>query len=72
MVIQFYNYRRKEYVYAPISVFGVGPKAALSILSVTTPAKFALAVITNDVKTITKASGVGPKAQNLYWSLKIR
>ena len=44
-----------------ISVSGVGPKAALSILSVTTPAKFALAVITNDVKTITKASGVGPK-----------
>ena len=41
-----------------ISVSGVGPKAALSILSVTTPAKFAVAVITNDVKTITKASGV--------------
>ena len=40
-----------------ISVSGVGPKAALSILSVTTPAKFAVAVITNDVKTITKASG---------------
>ena len=39
-----------------ISVSGVGPKAALSILSVTTPAKFAVAVITNDVKTITKAS----------------
>lgn len=54
-----------------ISVSGVGPKAALSILSVTTPAKFAVAVITNDVKTITKASGVGPKmAQRVILDLK--
>ena len=54
-----------------ISVSGVGPKAALSILSVTTPAKFELAVITNDVKTITKASGVGPKmAQRVILELK--
>lgn len=54
-----------------LSVSGVGPKAALSILSVTTPAQFALAVITNDVKTITKASGVGPKlAQRVILELK--
>ena len=54
-----------------ISVSGVGPKAALSILSVTTPAKFAVAVITNDVKTNTKASGVGPKmAQRVILELK--
>ena len=54
-----------------ISVSGIGPKAALSILSVTTPAKFAVAVITNDVKTITKASGVGPKmAQRVILELK--
>lgn len=54
-----------------ISVSGVGPKAALSILSVTTPAKFAVAVTTNDVKTITKASGVGPKmAQRVILELK--
>ena len=54
-----------------ISVSGVGPKAALSILSVTTPAKFAVAVITNDVKTITKASGVGHKmAQRVILELK--
>lgn len=54
-----------------ISVSGVGPKAALSILSVATPAKFAVAVVTNDVKTITKASGVGPKlAQRVILELK--
>lgn len=54
-----------------ISVSGVGPKAALSILSVTTPAQFAVAVVTNDVKTITKAAGVGPKlAQRVILELK--
>lgn len=44
-----------------LSVSGVGPKAALSILSVATPEKFALAVLSNDKKAITKAAGVGPK-----------
>lgn len=54
-----------------LSVSGVGPKAALAILSVTTPAGFAIAVVTNDVKTITKASGVGPKmAQRVILELK--
>ena len=54
-----------------ISVSGVGPKAALAVLSVTTPAKLALAVITEDIKTITKAQGVGPKmAQRMVLELK--
>lgn len=44
-----------------ISVSGVGPKAAMSILSLLTPEKFALAVCTADQKTISKASGIGPK-----------
>ncbi len=44
-----------------ISVSGVGPKAALSILSFLTPEKFALAVCTEDRKTIAKATGIGPK-----------
>lgn len=54
-----------------MSVSGIGPKAALSILSVTTPEQFALAVITNDIKTITKAQGVGPKvAQRIVLELR--
>ncbi len=54
-----------------ISVSGVGPKAALAVLSVVTSPQFALAVVTNDVKTITKASGVGPKmAQRIILELK--
>jgi Holliday junction DNA helicase RuvA len=44
-----------------LSVSGVGPKAAMAILSLLTPEKFALAVCTEDKKTISKATGVGPK-----------
>ncbi len=44
-----------------LSVSGVGPKAAMSILSLLTPEKFALAVCTEDKKAISKASGIGPK-----------
>ena len=44
-----------------LSVSGVGPKAAMAILSLLTPEQFALAVCTEDKKTISKATGVGPK-----------
>ncbi len=45
-----------------ISVSGIGPKAAMSILTLLTPEKFALAVCTDDRKTISRANGIGPKA----------
>ncbi|MBO5273802.1 MAG: Holliday junction branch migration protein RuvA [Clostridia bacterium] len=44
-----------------ISVSGIGPRAAMSILSQLTPEKFALAVTTGDTKAISKAPGVGAK-----------
>ena len=44
-----------------ISVSGVGPKAAMSILSTLSPDKFSLAVCSEDVKAISKASGIGAK-----------
>lgn len=54
-----------------IGVTGVGPKAALAILSQLTPEKLALCVSTGDVKAITKANGVGPKlAQRVILELK--
>ncbi len=54
-----------------ISVSGAGPKAGLSILSVMRPSDFALAVVTDDYKSITKAPGVGPKlAQKISIELK--
>ena len=44
-----------------ISVSGVGPKAAISILSTLTPEKLALAICTEDRKALAKASGIGAK-----------
>ena len=43
------------------SVSGVGPKAAMSILSLYTPDRFSYAVCTEDIKAIAKASGIGAK-----------
>ena len=54
-----------------ISVSGVGPKAAIAILSELTPDKLALAIASSDAKAITKAQGVGPKiAQRVVLELK--
>ena len=54
-----------------ISVTGVGPKAALSILSLLTPDKLAMCIASGDSKTITKAPGIGPKiAQRIVLELK--
>ncbi len=45
-----------------ITVSGVGPKAAISILSTLTPEKLALAICTEDKKAISQANGIGPKS----------
>ena len=67
----FASIEEKEMFLKLISVSGVGPKAAMSILSVGSPSQIAAAIITNDTKTITKAQGVGPKvAQRVILELK--
>ncbi|HEY9059937.1 MAG TPA: Holliday junction branch migration protein RuvA [Pseudobacteroides sp.] len=54
-----------------ISVSGVGPKAALAVISSVPVTKFGLAIITDDVKTLTKAPGIGNKmAQRIILELK--
>lgn len=54
-----------------ISVSGVGPKAGLAILSELTPEQVALAIASNDIKSITRAQGVGKKiAQRIILELK--
>ncbi|MCI2105696.1 MAG: Holliday junction branch migration protein RuvA [Intestinimonas sp.] len=54
-----------------ISVSGVGPKAAISILSATTPEGLAMAIITGDDKSLTTAPGIGKKiAQRIILELK--
>ena len=53
------------------SVNGVGPKAALSILSAGGPQNFTLAVMTGDEKMLTAAQGIGKKiAQRIILELK--
>lgn len=54
-----------------IGVTGVGPKAAIAILSVLTPEKLILSISAGDAKAITKAQGVGNKiAQRVILELK--
>ncbi len=54
-----------------IGVSGVGPKAALSILSATTPEGLALSIITGDENALTVAQGIGKKiAQRVILELK--
>jgi Holliday junction DNA helicase RuvA len=54
-----------------ISVSGVGPKAALSILSDISPEGFALCVATGDSKLLTRSQGIGAKiAQRIVLELK--
>ncbi len=57
----FYSYEELSAFKLLISVSGVGPKAAMAILTLLTPEKFALAVCSEDTKTLSKASGVGAK-----------
>ena len=54
-----------------ISVSGIGPKAALSILSHNTPEGLALAIMSNNEKALTVAPGIGKKiAQRVILELK--
>ena len=54
-----------------LGVSGVGPKAALAILSSTTPDQLALSIVTGDEKVLTCAPGIGKKiAQRIILELK--
>ncbi len=44
-----------------ITVSGVGPKAAMAILSQMTPQKLSVAICSEDKKSISQANGIGPK-----------
>lgn len=60
-----------QYFKMLISVSGVGPKAAVAILSVLSPEMLSLSITAGDIKSITRAQGVGPKiAQRIVIELK--
>ncbi len=54
-----------------ISVSGIGPKAAVAILSEMTPDRLAVCIASGDAKMLTKAQGVGKKtAERVVLELK--
>ena len=64
--------REEQHCYELLtSVNGVGPKAAMSVLSSGGPQNFAMAVMTGDEKMLTAAPGIGKKiAQRIILELK--
>ena len=54
-----------------ISVSGIGAKTAIAMLACIEPSQFAIAVISDDIDTLKKIPGVGPKsAQRIVLELK--
>ena len=54
-----------------LSVSGIGAKSAITMLSNISPSDFALAIITNNIATLTKIPGIGAKsAQRIILELK--
>ncbi|HZK22398.1 MAG TPA: Holliday junction branch migration protein RuvA [Oscillospiraceae bacterium] len=67
----FYNTDELDVFKLLIGVSGIGPKAALSILSEFTPDSLAVSVASGDSKSLTKAQGIGAKlAQRIVLELK--
>ena len=67
----FLDKNEKRFFEMLISVSGIGPKAAMSILSHNTPEGLALAIISSDEKALTVAPGIGKKiAQRVILELK--
>ena len=67
----FLNRQDRDMFRQLIGVNGVGPKAALGILSTMTPDDLRMAIVTGDAKAISRAPGIGPKtAQRLILDLK--
>lgn len=60
-----------DYFNKLISISGIGPKAAISVLGTLSVQDLAFAIVAEDVKAITRAPGVGPKAaQRIILELK--
>ena len=67
----FYSKAEKRCFEMLTAVSGIGPKAAVSILSYNTPESLALAIMNSDEKALTVAPGIGKKiAQRVILELK--
>ena len=67
----FSEQREKRFFELLISISGVGPKAAISVLSVMNTDELVHAVMTDDIKALTAAPGIGQKiAQRILLELR--
>lgn len=67
----FYDVSELDAFKLLITVSGVGPKAAMAILSVLSPDKLSIAVSSGDVRSIQQANGIGKKtAERVVLELK--
>lgn len=67
----FASMEEQEMFHKLLTVSGVGPKGALGFLSVLKPSEIIMAILSDDVKTLSKAPGVGRKtAQRVILDLK--
>lgn len=67
----FYSLEEKKIFELLISISGVGPKAAMAILSALDPDAFTVAVVSDDAKAISSAQGIGLRtAQKIILELK--
>ncbi len=70
-LVGFADKEQKRLYSRLIAVSGVGPKAAMAILSALSPKELVKAVAENDYRAIARANGVGPKmAQKVVLELK--
>ncbi|MCR5090283.1 MAG: Holliday junction branch migration protein RuvA [Oscillospiraceae bacterium] len=67
----FADQQERRFFELLLSVSGVGPKAAISLLSAMTPDDMILAIINDDAKALTAAPGIGKKiAQRIILELR--
>lgn len=67
----FYNLEEKNMFLKLITISGVGPKAAMSILSGIDLPTLVTAIVTKDIKTLSKVKGIGKKtAERIVLELK--
>lgn len=67
----FASQEEQEMFHKLLTVSGVGPKGALGFLSMLKPSEIIMAILSDDVKTLSKAPGVGRKtAQRVILELK--
>ena len=70
-IFGFYDVSERRFFEQLLTVSGVGPKAALSILSAGTPETLAVAIVGDDERILTAAPGIGKKlAQRVILELK--